>query len=52
MHKYCQRVINVKLVQIFLQYLNLTTLFLLLNINKHGIRKIKKNVLNITKSMH
>ena len=35
-----------------LSVLNLTILFLLLNINTHGIRKIKKNVLNITKSMH
>ena len=52
MHKYCWKIINVKLAQMFLQYLNLTKLFPLLNANKHGIRKIKKNVLNMTKNVH
>src|SRR6202046_5734060 len=46
MHIYCLKTTNVKLVQIFLQYLNLTKQLPMLNINKHGIRKIKRNVLN------
>jgi len=46
MHIYCSKITTVKLVQIFLQYLNLTKLLPMLNINKHGNRKIKRNVLN------
>src|ERR1700692_1455632 len=47
MHIYCLKTTNVKLVQIFLQYLNLPKQLPMLSINKHGIRKIKRNVLNM-----
>src|ERR1700727_2193188 len=47
MHLYCLKTTNVKLVQIFLQYLKLIKQLPMLSINKHGIRKIKRNVPNI-----
>jgi hypothetical protein len=48
MHRYCLKTTNVKLVQNFLQYLNPIKWLPILNGNKHGIRKIQRNVLNTT----
>jgi len=49
MHRHCSKITNVKLVKIFWLYSDLIKWLPMLNVNKHGIKKIRKNVADYNK---